>query len=587
MVNTGQLCLVMSSYIPNVANPDANTIYTLDDPGFWDIIQNARRFLPVSIGNAGLRIYKGASVGSGIGFLSYDLSTDGGWSGLLAAIASVDDNTTNPCADTHYYGMISENTPVKQPPGFASEGLGRRPGTAAIGLMRSAVRGDRVPPGRRGGLILAHELGHNFGRLHVWCQGTEGDPDPNYPYQSFAPKCQIGKVDAWGQSKQDSFYTTFQPYSGTLPVIVPPVGFGDLMSYDWGVGISDYTYNAFMANIGWLPAASANVMAADAGSVGWSSAGDYLTVSGMITPTAGTARFYPFYRKADAKPSRLQASYAQTLIDGAPYSITMEAADGTLLYTYPFSPSVSMDGIHPSDLPTSIDFSLTFPYHPDTAAIRLYDQGQVLVTRTVSAHAPVVNLVSPTGGETFTKTLTVRWSGSDEDGDTLTYIVRYSPDGGATWSAIGVDTSATRLTISDTTALAGSAQAIVQVIASDGLNTTPVTSTQFNLARHAPEAHILTPVANDRYLPGAVIDFEAAAMDAEDGWIDSSAQITWTSDVSGTLGTGALLSVTTLPAGTHHVTVNVRDSDGMTATAVVTVFIDSPTKRLFLPLVVR
>jgi hypothetical protein len=42
------------------------------------------------------------------------------------------------------------------------------------------------------------------------------------------------------------------------------------------------------------------------------------------------------------------------------------------------------------------------------------------------------------------------------------------------------------------------------------------------------------------------------------------APLTWSADVSGTLGTGTLLTVWGLPVGIHHVTLAATDSDGLT-----------------------
>src|SRR5262249_4717269 len=50
--------------------------------------------------------------------------------------------------------------------------------------------------------------------------------------------------------------------------------------------------------------------------------------------------------------------------------------------------------------------------------------------------APDVTLQAPAGGEYWSKSQTIRWTGSDPDRDTLSYDVSYSIDG-RTWTPIG------------------------------------------------------------------------------------------------------------------------------------------------------
>lgn len=54
--------------------------------------------------------------------------------------------------------------------------------------------------------------------------------------------------------------------------------------------------------------------------------------------------------------------------------------------------------------------------------------------------APRLTLAFPLGGEILKGTQTFKWSAVDPDGDTLTYDISYSADGGRTWKAVGEKT---------------------------------------------------------------------------------------------------------------------------------------------------
>lgn len=131
---------------------------------------------------------------------------NGGWSQILSEIYAL---KTSDGFDGDYVGIV----PTSYNSGIA--GLGYVGAPAAIAWDKSGSA-----PG-----VIAHELGHNFGRNHAPC-GNPGGPDPNYPYVN-------ASIGTWGLD---------------LPALSlkSPGTFKDLMSYCNPEWISDYNYLAVL-----------------------------------------------------------------------------------------------------------------------------------------------------------------------------------------------------------------------------------------------------------------------------------------------------------------------------------------------------
>ena len=234
----------------------------------------------------------------------------------------------------------------------------------------------------------------------------------------------------------------------------------------------------------------------------------------------------------------------------------------------------------------SVAFSELMPWSPGTARIVLKHAGFVLAERLVSANAPTVTLQEPTTGQSVGSQLTVRWLGSDVDGGVLTYAVVYNTGTDAEWWPIVTGMTATAgVPLSYTVAtdlLAGSTQAHVKVMVSDGVHGGESLSAAFSLPKKSPVVSILAPADNADLPPGSVQPLLGAAYDAEDGSL-SGAALVWTSDRDGVLGQGSHLHVHLSP-GTQRLTLTATDSDGQQSAASITV---TTVYRLYVPVVRR
>ena len=340
------------------------------------------------------------------------------------------------------------------------------------------------------------------------------------------------------------------------------------MTYCNARWVSDYTWERIrakhpVASVA-AQALSPNVLQAN---------GEYLMVSGIISITQNAATLSPFYRLSNLpeQPLPIPGNYAIRLLDG-----------GTLLASYPVSVTAVADTEENAE-----EFSPlveVVPYITGTTRIEITNGAQLIAARLVSSNTPTATITYPRGGETLTGTVPITWTANDADGDPLYFTILYSVDDGQTWIPVETDIATTTYEL-DTTKIAGSSQARLLVLASDGVNTGQATSAVFQVMRKGPTSAIIAPENGSTYPPDEPLRLQGAAWDEEDGYLSDGA-FGWTDDVSGALGTGAVLTVPALTPGWHTLTLAAQDSDNMTGTATVTVFIGS-TFYVHLPIIER
>ena len=418
-------------------------------------------------------------------------------------------------------------------------------GRVAAGLATDDCFGDT------GAEIMAHEIGHNIGLKHAPGCGAK-NIDNDYPDRTDWPAYPLGSIGVWGLDS----YTPNTLYS--------PQDTYDFMSYCDPVWVSQYNYGNLSQL---LTQRTPEHLLSEA----LSTPEPQILVSGLIksTPTLDVT-FGTFYPISSSLPPDVNT--------GTDYCLELRNALQELLD----SRCIDLTFASPeTGEPKETDaFTLVLPYPAGTRAVVLTYKGSEVGRVTASDNPPSVLLTEPNGGETWgaTETHTVAWSASDPDGDSLSFIVSYSPDDGASWLPLAFDVTGSSLVI-DSSILPGSPNARFRVVATDQFNSAEdISDAPFVVESKGPQALILTPQDNARIPPSTPLILEGYAFDLEDANLAGSA-LEWSSSLDGLLGIGSSV-LANLSPGSHDITFVATDSDGNIGTDGVNVktytFEDAP-----------
>jgi len=166
-------------------------------------------------------------------------------------------------------------------------------------------------------------------------------------------------------------------------------------------------------------------------------------------------------------------------ISAGDYSLKLLDANENVLSDQNFGVSFTLLSDPPIDLNTT-GFVLTVPFIDGTKKIRIDFNGSTRAERLVSANAPTVSIVSPSGGEEWSGTHTVVWNASDADGGELSFVLQYSSDNGVTWNPIAIDLNGESFEL-NAGYLEPTGNYKLKVIATDGVLTGEAVSSAFTV----------------------------------------------------------------------------------------------------------
>jgi parallel beta-helix repeat protein len=254
--------------------------------------------------------------------------------------------------------------------------------------------------------------------------------------------------------------------------------------------------------------------------------------------------------------------------DGIIMSYSLDFGDGTTPVT---GTDITKPILH--TYTTAGGFTATLTVTDNRGAL---GKDSVVITVKLANRPPVADSQSVATEEDTP--LTVILTGSDPDGDLLTFNIITPPTNGSLSSVSQLSPTSAQVTYNPNANFYGSDSFSFQV--SDGaLDSSPATvSISITPVNDAPIPAISSPANNSTFTQGQAITFQGSANDVEDGSL-TGASLVWTSSIDGQIGTGESFTRNDLSIGTHTITLVATDSQGAQGTDSVTIIVNPPLAR--------
>jgi hypothetical protein len=421
---------------------------------------------------------------------------------------------------------------------------------------------------------MVHEVNHNLDRSakgtwgrhvanpqnvksKVWGCGAKG-PDLAWPYPG-------------DDNIQEVGFDTSSPWTlwnGRHMTVVPGTR-DDYMSYCYQKGrpiqwISPYRWQATFNRFPPIAPDAVGIQASRAIS-------DVYYLSGQVNLDGS----------GSLEPVLTLPGIANTPVISGAYSLEVENIGGSTLYSTTFtavfsdSEGLSLDSVY---------FNYQLPVQATAARILLKHDGLLLDSIEASANPPTVTVTAPAGGESWSGQEIISWTAGDADGDSLTFSIMYSPDGGDNWYPLASGLSGNEYQV-DATLLPGGDGGLIRVIASDGFHTVQADSAgAFSVPYPAPIVSIDSPPDGAVFLADQWITLHGSATDAA---ATPAAAFTYTWSVDSLLVELGQETTVSLDPGQHTITLTAYDGLGNYGQASVTISVWIGANRIFVPAIFR